>query len=86
MIVRVGGCSAVVAQWQSTGGSSQSVLGSTPGGCWPFHIPVFSSHSIPCCMDIYYESFHAYWRWWRDTPLWDKPEKTLSKEFHSLCT
>ena len=27
----------VMAQWQSTGGSTRGVLGLTRGGCWPFH-------------------------------------------------
>ena len=34
--MRVGGCLAVVAQWQSTDGSSQSVLGLTSSDCRPF--------------------------------------------------
>ena len=32
-----------IAQWQSTGGSSQvSCMGLILGNCWPFHFPLFS--------------------------------------------
>ena len=44
-IVRVGGCPAVVAQWQSTGASSQSCL---RFDSWipAFHFPLFSPQNI----------------------------------------
>ena len=41
-LLGVGGCPAVVAQWQNTD-SSRGVLGSTPGDCQPLH---FSPHNI----------------------------------------
>ena len=41
--VRVGGRPAVVAQWQSTGGSSQRCPGFD---CRLFHFPLFSPHNI----------------------------------------
>ena len=45
--LRVGGCPAVVAQWQSIGGSSQRCLGFDS---WRlpafFHFALFSSHNI----------------------------------------
>ena len=34
-----------VAQWQSTGSSSQRVLGLTPSDCRPFHFPLFLPHT-----------------------------------------
>ena len=38
---------AVVAQWQSTGGSSQrGFFGSTPSNCWPIHFPLFLPYGI----------------------------------------
>ena len=40
-IVGVGGCPAVVAQWQSIGGSRQRCPGFAPGDCWPFNFPLF---------------------------------------------
>ena len=40
----VGGCPAVMAQWQSTGGSSQRCPGMTPGDCQPFSL--FLPHNI----------------------------------------
>ena len=45
-IVRVGGCLVVVAQWPSTGGSSQVVQGLIPSDCWPFHLLLFSPQNI----------------------------------------
>ena len=39
--VRVGGHPTVVAQWQSTGGSSPGVFGSTPSDCWPIQFFYF---------------------------------------------
>ena len=47
-IVRDGGCPAVVAQWQSTGGSSQKCPGfdSILVTAGFFHFPLFSPHNI----------------------------------------
>ena len=36
MIVRAGGCPIVVAQWQSTGYTSQVSWVQSPGDCQPF--------------------------------------------------
>ena len=61
-IVRAGGCPAVVAQWQSTGGSSQSCPGSTPGDCQLFHFPLFSSHNMDY-QTLAYLSYSFYVCW-----------------------
>ena len=48
-IVRVGGCPAVVAQWQSTGGSSERYPGFDSQrlrAFFHFEIPLFLPHNI----------------------------------------
>ena len=44
--MRVGGCPVVVAQWQSTGGSTQRCPGFNFQRLLAFYLPLFSPHNI----------------------------------------